>query len=102
MSHPTQSPQSPRKLSRRQFLWTSASALALAACAAPVQPAAAPQAADDAAPDAEPLTITMHIHAGWEEAVPGMYVRRPQTFMEEHPNIRIEMVPIPGGEYDTK
>lgn len=44
----------------------------------------------------------MHIQAGWEEAVPGMYVRRPQAFMEENPDIRIEMVPIPGAEYDTK
>jgi ABC-type glycerol-3-phosphate transport system substrate-binding protein len=75
----------------------------MAACAAPVAPAAAPGTGDVAAPAAaEPITITMHIHAGWEEAVPGMYVRRPQKFMEDNPDIRIEMVPIPGGEYDTK
>lgn len=99
MSH---AKRSARMLSRRQFLWATASTLALAACAAPVQPAAAPESGGEAAPGEEPITITMHIHAGWEEAVPGMYVRRPETFMEEHPNIKIEMVPIPGGEYDTK
>jgi multiple sugar transport system substrate-binding protein len=93
------------KLSRRSFLWamvTTASGAALAACAAPVVPAAPGPGMDASAPDQEPVTITMHIHAGWQEAVPGMYVRRPETFMEENPDIKIEMVPIPGGEYDTK
>ena len=44
----------------------------------------------------------MHIAAGWVEAVPGMYKRRPLLFMQENPDIKIEMVPIPGGEYDAK
>jgi ABC-type glycerol-3-phosphate transport system substrate-binding protein len=93
-------------LSRRQFLWAmtaAGSSAMLAACAVPVAPTtSAPAAGDDAGAAKEPVTITMHIHAGWEEAVPGMYMRRPQTFMEENPDIKIEMVPIPGGEYDTK
>ena len=99
-------PMNSRPLSRRSFLWglaASASALAVAACAAPIAPAAAPSAGEGAAGTAaEPITITMHIQAGWEEAVPGMYARRPAAFMEENPDIKIEMVPIPGAEYDTK
>ena len=62
-----------RKLSRRQFLWATASTVALAACAAPVQPGTAPEAAGGAAPAEEPITLTMHIHAGWQEAVPGNF-----------------------------
>lgn len=105
----TQSKQTSNKgLSRRNFLLglaAGASSLALAACAAPVAPGSAPatSSGEAAAGSAtEPITITMHIQAGWEEAVPGMYVRRPQAFMEENPDIKIEMVPIPGAEYDTK
>lgn len=80
---------------------TTLSGAAFAACVAPSAPG--PTTGESAAPgDREPITITMHIHAGWEEAVPGMYARRPQQFMEDNPDIRIEMVPIPGGEYDTK
>jgi multiple sugar transport system substrate-binding protein len=106
-THPA--PQnSARPLSRRNFLLglaASASAMAVAACAPAAAPGSAPAASSgEAAAEAgaEPITITMHIQAGWEEAVPGMYVRRPQAFMEENPDIRIEMVPIPGAEYDTK
>lgn len=101
-------PSAPRSLSRRSFLFgvaASASAMALAACVAPAAPGAAPAASSGeaaAGSAAEPITITMHIQAGWEEAVPGMYVRRPQKFMEDNPDIKIEMVPIPGAEYDTK
>lgn len=96
-----------RPLSRRNFLMglaASASALAVAACTAPIAPAAAPASGSESTKGsaAEPVVITMHIQAGWEEAVPGMYVRRPQAFMEENPDIKIEMVPIPGSEYDTK
>ncbi|MCC6455898.1 MAG: extracellular solute-binding protein [Caldilineaceae bacterium] len=100
--------KSVRSLSRRQFLWglaATTSSLAIAACAAPVAPGAAPATSGSeaaAGTAAEPITITMHIQAGWEEAVPGMYVRRPEKFMEENPDIKIEMVPIPGAEYDTK
>lgn len=100
------------RLTRRQFLRalsTSTISLAalpiLAACApaaVPAGPAGAGEEEATAAPAEEPIVLTMHIHAGWQEAVPGMYVRRPQAFMEEHPNIKIEMVPIPGGEYDAK
>ena len=98
---------STRPLSRRNFLFglaASASALAVAACAAPVAPGAAPISGEEstAGASAEPITITMHIQAGWVEAVPGMYARRPEKFMEENPDIVIEMVPIPGAEYDTK
>lgn len=96
------------RISRRRFLWSlaaGASGAALAACAAPAaptQPGSQTAGEEAAPPSQEPITITMHIQAGWEEAVPGMYVRRPQTFMEENPDIKIEMVPIPGAEYDTK
>jgi multiple sugar transport system substrate-binding protein len=100
-------PKAVRSVSRRRFLWglaATTSSIALAACAAPVAPAAAPAASggEAAGSAAEPVTITMHIQAGWVEAVPGMYARRPAKFMEENPDIVIEMVEIPGAEYDTK
>jgi len=97
------------KMTRRAFLRAAAGCSVtlipiLAACAPVNAPAPAGESSGAAAsqPAAEQIVLTMHIHAGWEEAVPGMYARRPAAYMEEHPNIKIEMAPIPGGEYDAK
>jgi ABC-type glycerol-3-phosphate transport system substrate-binding protein len=92
------------KLSRRQFLWAAAASSLLASCApaAPGAPAAAEQGSEAAAPGQEPITLVLNMRAGGDESEPAIYVRRPATFMEEHPNIKIELAPIPGNEYDAK
>lgn len=98
------------KLSRRKFLWTvaatslSVGAIPLLAACAPASSPAAPTTQDSgsAAPGQEPITLLLNMRAGGDEAEPAIYVRRPATFMEEHPNIKIELAPIPGAEYDAK
>jgi len=102
--------QQKNTLSRRQFLMAAGVTgltLGLAACAAPSAPAApAAPAADTGAaaapPSEEPITLLLNMRAGGDEGEPAIYVRRPATFMEEHPNIKIELAPIPGGEYEAK
>jgi ABC-type glycerol-3-phosphate transport system substrate-binding protein len=89
------------KLSRRQFLWTAAAAGLLAACA-PAAPGAPESGAEAAAPGQEPITLILNMRAGGDQSEPAIYVRRPATFMEEHPNIKIELAPIPGNEYEAK
>jgi ABC-type glycerol-3-phosphate transport system substrate-binding protein len=95
------------KYSRRQFLWAAGAiglTAGLAACApaAPAAPAAADQGGSAAAPAQEAITLVMNMRAGGEESEPAIYVRRPATFMEENPNVKIELSPIPGNEYDAK
>jgi len=95
------------RLSRRQFLYAAGAtglSLGLAACvpAAPGAPAAADQGSGGAAPAAEPITLIFNMRAGGDQSEPAIYVRRPAAFMEEHPNVKIELAPIPGGEYDAK
>jgi ABC-type glycerol-3-phosphate transport system substrate-binding protein len=99
--------QDKSKLSRRQFLWAAGAAglsLSLAACApaGPSAPAAADTGSGASAPAQEQITLVMNMRAGGDQSEPAIYVRRPQAFMEEHPNITIELAPIPGGEYDAK
>jgi len=99
--------QEKNKLSRRQFLFATGAAglsLGLAACApaATSVPAATGQESGAAAPSEEPITLLFNMRAGGDQGEPAIYVRRPATFMEEHPNIEIELAPIPGGEYDAK
>jgi len=107
------------RMSRRSFLLRAAMATTglaggalLSACAptpaptptVPAQkelPTEKPKEAPKKAPG-EVVTITMAIQAGWITAVPGMYSRRPLLFMQENPDIKIQMVEIPGGEYDAK
>jgi ABC-type glycerol-3-phosphate transport system substrate-binding protein len=98
--------QEKNKLSRRQFLLAAGATgltLGLAACvpAAPGAPAA-DTGSDAAAPSTEPITLIFNMRAGGEESEPAIYVRRPAAFMEEHPNVKIELAPIPGGEYEAK
>ncbi len=68
----------------------------------PAAPAAADQGSAAGAPDTEPITLILNMRAGGDESEPAIYVRRPATFMEEYPNIKIELAPIPGNEYDAK
>ncbi|MEZ4616160.1 MAG: extracellular solute-binding protein [Caldilineaceae bacterium] len=92
--------------SRRRFLMATGLtglSLGLAACTAAVP--GAPSAAEQeggAAPGEEPITLVFNMRAGGDQSEPAIYVRRPEKFMEEHPNIQIELAPIPGGEYDAK
>jgi ABC-type glycerol-3-phosphate transport system substrate-binding protein len=92
-------------LSRRQFLLgAAASGLLLAACApaAPAAPAASDQGSGAAAPGQEPITLMLNMRAGGDQSEPGIYVQRPQQFMEANPNIKVELAPIPGDEYEAK
>jgi ABC-type glycerol-3-phosphate transport system substrate-binding protein len=93
--------QNQGKLSRRQFLWAVAATGLLAACA-PVAPATSGETGGEAAPGSEPITLLLNMRAGGDQGEPAIYVQRPATFMEEHPNIKIELAPIPGDEYEAK
>jgi len=44
----------------------------------------------------------MNMRAGGEEGEPAIYVRRPATFMEDNPNVLVELAPIPPNEYNAK
>jgi ABC-type glycerol-3-phosphate transport system substrate-binding protein len=101
------------KLTRRMFVRTAsalglgmAGAAALAACApkATPEPAAVVKEKEPTAQPAakEPVVITMNMRAGDEVNVKCMYDDRPTEFMEEHPDIKIEMAPVPAGEYEAK
>ncbi|MCE7987045.1 MAG: extracellular solute-binding protein [Caldilinea sp. CFX5] len=98
--------QEKNKLSRRRFLLVTGATgltLGLAACvpAAPAVPAA-DTGSGAAEPAAEPITLIFNMRAGGDQSEPAIYVRRPAKFIEEHPNVKIELAPIPGGEYDAK
>ncbi|MBC7235201.1 MAG: extracellular solute-binding protein [Chloroflexi bacterium] len=110
--------QSP--MTRRRFLLLTSAAGAglagaalLAACAPKAEPTATPvpqqPAAQPTKPPApaqpaakEPVTIQLHLRAGGEKSEVPIYVTRPQEFMQEHPEIKVELAPIPGGEYQAK
>jgi ABC-type glycerol-3-phosphate transport system substrate-binding protein len=99
--------QDKSRLSRRRFLWTAGAAglsLGLAACApaVPGAPAVGDQGGGAGAPAQEEITLIFNMRAGGDQSEPAIYVRRPAAFMEEHPNVKIELAPIPGGEYDAK
>ncbi|MEZ4869712.1 MAG: extracellular solute-binding protein [Caldilineaceae bacterium] len=97
--------QEQNKLSRRRFLMATGItglSLGLAACAVSGPAAPAADTGGGAAPDAEPITLIFNMRAGGDQSEPAIYVRRPEKFMEEHPNVKIELAPIPGGEYDAK
>ena len=49
-----------------------------------------------------PVTIQLHLRAGGEKSEPAIYVTRPAEFMKQHPEIKVELAPIPGGEYAAK
>lgn len=97
-------------LSRRRFLMAAGVTgltLGLAACvpvapSVPAAPAADTSAGAAAAPAEEPITLVFNMRAGGDQSEPAIYVRRPAKFLEEHPNVKIELSPIPGGEYDAK
>lgn len=50
----------------------------------------------------EIVTLQLHHRAGGDLSEPAIYVMRPGEFMKTHPNIKIELAPIPGGEYMAK
>lgn len=110
------------KLTRRMLIRV-ASALSLGMAGASVLGACAPQAvpapppAENEAPtDKEPIekeapvqpaakeqvVLQLHLRAGGELSEVPIYVTRPGEFMEEHPEIKVELAPIPGGEYEAK
>lgn len=104
----------PNTITRRAFLQTasvvSLGAL-LAACAPQQQPAPkaeptkAPQAPAAAQPQPAakgPVTLILHMRAGGEKSEAPMYVTRVEEFMKANPNIKVELGPIPGGEYFAK
>ena len=100
-------------LDRRSFL-RGAAVVGLGAASVPIMSActpAAPPAAPvaDTKPDApapvqekEPVVVRLHLRAGGEKSEAPMYAMRPAEFMEENPDIVIELAPIPGGEYAAK
>jgi multiple sugar transport system substrate-binding protein len=97
--------QEQNKFSRRRFLLATGATgltLGLAACVPAAPAPAADSTSGDAAPTAEPVTLIFNMRAGGDQSEPAIYVRRPAKFLEEHPNIKIELSPIPGGEYDAK
>lgn len=87
-------------MSRRQFLWAAAATTMLAACAPVAAPTSGGSQGSSAA--AEPVTIILNMRAGGDTSEPAIYVRRPETFMKDNPNIKVELGPIPGSEYDAK
>jgi len=50
----------------------------------------------------EEIVLRLNMRAGGEKGEKPIYVDRPAEFMEEYPYIKVELVPIPGGEYYTK
>jgi ABC-type glycerol-3-phosphate transport system substrate-binding protein len=48
------------------------------------------------------VVVRLNFRAGGENSEWPMYVARPREFMEENPGIKIELAPIPGGEYAAK
>jgi ABC-type glycerol-3-phosphate transport system substrate-binding protein len=71
-----------------------------AAPAAAAQPTQPPKAAVPAAK--APVTLQLHLRAGGENSEVPIYVTRPKEFMDANPNIKVELAPIPGGEYMAK
>lgn len=101
-----------RKLSRRSFMRSTAliGMGLLAGCApvtkpaptaAPTSPPAKVEVKATPAPK-EPITLIFHMRAGGEKSEAPIYVERPALFMQENPNIKVELAPIPGGEYWAK
>lgn len=89
-------------MSRRQFLWAAAATTMLAACAPVGAPAAGGGQSGGSSPAAEPVTLILNMRAGGDTSEPAIYVRRPETFMKDNPNIKVELGPIPGNEYEAK
>jgi ABC-type glycerol-3-phosphate transport system substrate-binding protein len=89
------------KFSRRQFLLAAAATGLLAACA-PVPAAPGSSGSEAAAPGEEAVTLILNMRAGGDQSEPAIYVQRPAKFMEDNPNITIELGPIPAEEYEPK
>jgi ABC-type glycerol-3-phosphate transport system substrate-binding protein len=110
------------QLSRRRFLGLAsivgasmAGASLLGACAPKAEPEPTPAAPPEAPKDApaveqpppapageEQVVLQLHLRAGGDLSEPAIYVKRPAEFMEEHPNIKVELSPIPGAELEVK
>lgn len=106
-------------ISRRDFLQATgivSLGTLLAACApqpAKVEPTKAPQAPAAAQPTTKPaatqqpaakqqIVLQLNMRAGGEQSEVPIYVTRPKEFMEANPHIKVELAPIPGGEYIAK
>jgi multiple sugar transport system substrate-binding protein len=103
------------KMTRRTLMRTVAvgglglaSMSAFGACAPKAEPTPVPPAekVEEKAPAApapkEPVVLTLQMRAGGEEGEAPIYMERPAEFMEENPDIKVELAPIPGGEYWVK
>ena len=81
---------------------------ALLACApvpsAPSQPASgSDQPAQDQQPaPPEEIVLRLHFRAGGDKSEQALYIGCPGLLTEEHPNIKVELDPIPGGEFEAK
>ena len=104
-----------KEMSRRRMLKLTALGTAvttLAACSPKVVEKVVPEEVEKEAPPVaekevdpapkEPITLTLHMRAGGDVSEAPIYVERPAVFMEEHPDINIELSPIPAGEYWAK
>lgn len=89
-------------MSRRQFLWAAAATTMLAACAPVASPSAGGSQSGGGSPAAEQITLLFNMRAGGDTGEPAIYVRRPETFMKDNPNVKVELAPIPGSDYEAK
>jgi len=98
------------KLSRRDFLKVSALTGAGAALAACAQPAPAPQPAQPAAKaeptkppaQAAPVSITYLVRTDIQPTIIKWGEATVEEFQKLNPNIKVEMVGVPWGDYNAK
>ncbi|GAB4563930.1 MAG: hypothetical protein Kow0047_13230 [Anaerolineae bacterium] len=103
------------KLTRREFLkWSSMAAVggALAACAPSTPaPSAGGEAAEKAAPEKKeeekvaaekPVEITYLVRSDIEIKMQKWTEISVQEFMEQHPNIKVNVIGVPWGDYNAK
>lgn len=50
----------------------------------------------------EPIVLRLHMRAGTEKSEEVLYVGCPGNLAEKYPHIKVELAPIPAGEYEAK
>ncbi|MBC7235624.1 MAG: extracellular solute-binding protein [Chloroflexi bacterium] len=101
------------EMKRRQFLRALAmttGGIVLAACAPKAEPTATamPKAQPTMPPvqakpaGKEPVVLQLHLRAGGEKSEAPLYVGCPGLLTEQYPYIKVELAPIPGGEFEAK
>lgn len=94
-----------KTISRRHFLKFSSVALAgtaLAACATPSTPQGGNASSDGSAPAAEQVTITYLIRNDIGANIQTWGEQAIADFEETYPNIRVETIGVPWGDYNAK